>query len=194
MLRALSPLKPPLMKLPLNASQTIAVFAIAAAMAAGAYALGRSQNTAPSAPLKEDLRVAPALAEAAQPAMTAEPPAAVAAEAALCKGCSRVVSVHSEMRQAQSTSGVGAVGGAVVGGLLGSRFGGGDGRKLATVGGAVAGGFAGNAIEKNAKQHRVWMLELQDERGMRYKREQANDPKLGVGDVVSQRDGRLVRR
>lgn len=38
--------------------------------------------------------------------------------------------------------------GAVVGGLLGSRIGGGSGKVLATVGGAAAGGYAGNKIQQ----------------------------------------------
>jgi uncharacterized protein YcfJ len=37
--------------------------------------------------------------------------------------------------------------GAVVGGLLGNRIGGGNGKVLATVAGAAAGGYAGNKIE-----------------------------------------------
>ena len=40
---------------------------------------------------------------------------------------------------------VGTVGGAVAGGLVGSAFGKGNGRGLATAGGAVAGGALGNA-------------------------------------------------
>jgi uncharacterized protein YcfJ len=40
---------------------------------------------------------------------------------------------------------VGTVGGAVAGGLIGSQFGKGDGRGLATAGGVVAGGALGNA-------------------------------------------------
>lgn len=47
---------------------------------------------------------------------------------------------------------VGAIGGAIVGGLLGSTVGGGRGKDLATVGGAIAGGVAGSAIEEGATQ------------------------------------------
>jgi uncharacterized protein YcfJ len=39
--------------------------------------------------------------------------------------------------------------GAVVGGLLGSQVGGGNGKKLATVAGAVGGGYAGNKVQGN---------------------------------------------
>lgn len=44
--------------------------------------------------------------------------------------------------------GLGAVGGAVAGGLLGNQVGSGSGRAAATVGGAIAGGVAGHQIEK----------------------------------------------
>lgn len=47
---------------------------------------------------------------------------------------------------------LGAIGGAIVGGLLGSTVGGGRGKDLATVGGAIAGGVAGSAIEEGATQ------------------------------------------
>ncbi|BAL27521.1 glycine zipper 2TM domain-containing protein [Azoarcus sp. KH32C] len=43
----------------------------------------------------------------------------------------------------------GTVIGAVAGGLLGSRIGGGSGKKLATVAGAAAGGYAGKKVQEN---------------------------------------------
>lgn len=42
--------------------------------------------------------------------------------------------------------------GAVVGGLLGNRVGGGNGKVLATVAGAAAGGYAGNKIEEKMQK------------------------------------------
>jgi len=42
--------------------------------------------------------------------------------------------------------------GAVVGGLLGNRIGGGTGKVLATVAGAAAGGYAGNKIEQRVQR------------------------------------------
>ena len=47
---------------------------------------------------------------------------------------------------------VGTLGGAALGGLLGSQVGDGGGAVAATVIGAVAGGFAGNAIERNVRE------------------------------------------
>ena len=72
-----------------------------------------------------------------------------------CDDCGTVVSSRTYQEAAKSGSGVGAVGGAVVGGLLGNHVGGGSGRALATVAGAVGGGYAGNAIEKNVKKRTV---------------------------------------
>jgi outer membrane lipoprotein SlyB len=65
-----------------------------------------------------------------------------------CRDCGTVVSSHT-VEQAQKASGLGAVGGAVVGGLLGNQVGSGNGRTLATVAGAAAGGYAGNNIERS---------------------------------------------
>ncbi|MEJ0062329.1 MAG: RT0821/Lpp0805 family surface protein [Alphaproteobacteria bacterium] len=42
--------------------------------------------------------------------------------------------------------GVGTVGGAALGGLLGNQFGGGSGKTIATVAGVLLGGWAGNSI------------------------------------------------
>jgi uncharacterized protein YcfJ len=49
---------------------------------------------------------------------------------------------------AQKNSPVGIGVGAVVGGLIGSQVGGGNGRTLATIAGAVGGGYIGNEIAK----------------------------------------------
>ena len=186
---------------PLNSSQTIAAVAVTLALAAGAYALGRSQSgpIASTAPLESPVSssAAPALVEtkvaAAEPVLAAEPAPAPKA-AALCADCMRVLSVHVEQRKAESGSGVGAEGGAVIGGLLGNRIGGGTGRKLATVGGAVAGGYAGNEIEKNTNKKRVWIVEVKTADGHIRHRGLYSDPQLQQGDIVTARDGRLVRR
>ena len=52
--------------------------------------------------------------------------------AAICAECGVVQSVH-ETKVKGEASGVGVVGGAVVGGVLGNQVGHGDGRKVATV-------------------------------------------------------------
>ncbi len=110
----------------------------------------------------------------------------------LCDGCSWVSEIRTETREGKG-SGLGAVGGAVVGGLLGNQVGGGNGKKIATVGGAVAGGVAGNSIEKNSKNRTVWMVTLVNRDGSSRTVEMANNPNLRPGDRVREQDGQLIR-
>ncbi len=67
-----------------------------------------------------------------------------------CGNCGNVESVRTIKTRAEG-SGLGAAGGAVLGGLLGNQIGGGNGRKLATVAGAVGGAVVGNQVEGNMK-------------------------------------------
>jgi len=111
----------------------------------------------------------------------------------ICSACATVLSVHTEARQGQGT-GIGVVGGAVVGGLLGSAVGGGTGKKIATVGGAVAGGYAGNEIEKRQRSTTVWVVKMrnadQSNRTMTF----SHDPGVQSGDVVRASEGQLIRQ
>lgn len=111
----------------------------------------------------------------------------------LCAGCAWVQEVHSETRKGKG-SGVGAVGGAVLGGLLGNQVGGGTGKKIATVGGAVAGGYAGNEVEKNMKKQTVWVVQLVNKDGSQRRMELGANPQLKAGDVVREKDGLLQRQ
>jgi len=133
-----------------------------------------------------------AAAVAADCAAAASAPTA-AQRAQLCEGCAWVSEVHSETRKGKS-SGLGVVGGAVVGGLLGSRVGSGTGKKLATVGGAVAGGYAGSEVEKNLKKHQVWVVQLVNKDGTTRHLELGADPQLKAGDTVREQGGQLNRQ
>ncbi len=69
-----------------------------------------------------------------------------------------VLSVHA-VRIDGTQSGLGAVGGAVVGGIAGSNVGGPRGSGIVGIAGAIAGGVIGNAIERDAtKQDGVEIL------------------------------------
>jgi outer membrane lipoprotein SlyB len=75
--------------------------------------------------------------------------------AAVCHECGIVESVD-EVKTRASGSGLGAAGGAVVGGLLGRQVGGGHGRDLATIAGAVGGAVVGNQVEGNVRATRAY--------------------------------------
>lgn len=128
------------------------------------------------------------------PAQTAT--AATAATAAvapkLCAECATVVDVHSEHREGKA-SGLGAVGGALLGGVLGHQVGGGTGKKIATVAGAAAGGFAGNSVEKSQTAREVWMVRVSYPDGDKRSFEFDHRPDFRVNTVVRVRDGVLER-
>ena len=70
-----------------------------------------------------------------------------------CANCGEVESIRELARPGEG-SGLGAVGGALTGGLLGNQIGKGKGNQLATLLGVVGGAFAGHQVEKNARAER----------------------------------------
>jgi outer membrane lipoprotein SlyB len=112
---------------------------------------------------------------------------------AICHECGRVESVQA-IQTAAKPSGVGVVGGAVVGGLLGNQVGGGTGRTLATVAGAVGGGYAGNEIEKRTRTATTWQVRVRMEDGNMRTFPYNNQPSWGAGDRVRVVDGYLKAR
>jgi outer membrane lipoprotein SlyB len=86
------------------------------------------------------------------------------AERAVCNSCGQVSSVREIKTRAQG-SGLGAAGGAVLGGLLGNQVGGGNGRKLATVAGAVGGAVVGNQVEGNMKATTSYEVQVRMDNG-----------------------------
>jgi outer membrane lipoprotein SlyB len=88
---------------------------------------------------------------------------------------------------------LGTIGGGVVGALLGSQIGGGNGRTAAQIAGAVGGAYAGHAIEGNVRtaNHYEVMVRLQN--GSAQTVSFAADPGYRVGDKVKINDGVIVR-
>jgi outer membrane lipoprotein SlyB len=117
----------------------------------------------------------------------------VAQAAAVCHNCGRVESVRT-VQTAAKPSGVGVVGGAVVGGLLGNQVGGGTGRTLATVAGAVGGGYAGNEIEKRTRTATTYQVRVRMEDGNIRSFPFNNPPQWREGDRVRVVDGYLKER
>ncbi len=82
-------------------------------------------------------------------------------------------------------SGLGAVGGAAMGGVVGNLFGGGKGNTIATVGGAIAGGLAGNAVEKGMTGQRALQVTVKlDINGKTIQVVQGTDIPFAVGQRV----------
>lgn len=127
---------------------------------------------------------------AAAPAVVPPPPPVVAAVpppppmvAAICRECAVIEEIR-EVEKAGSASGIGAVGGAVVGGVLGHQVGRGRGKDVATVLGAIGGSIAGNQIEKNTKKTVEYQIWVRYENGSKGLFTQPTPPSWRLGDKV----------
>ncbi len=90
--------------------------------------------------------------------------------------------------------GVGAVAGAVIGGILGNQVGGGSGQTIATVAGVAGGAYAGHQLEK---QHQTaadsYKFSIRMDTGSYQTLTQSSNPDVRVGDRVRIDNG-IVRR
>jgi outer membrane lipoprotein SlyB len=118
------------------------------------------------------------------------PPPAPVVVAALCHECAVVEEVRT-VEKAGQASGVGAVGGAVVGGILGHQVGAGRGKDLATVLGALGGGFGGNQIEKTVKTEKQYQIVVRYDDGSKGLFTQATLPGWHKGDKVKVINGAI---
>ena len=110
----------------------------------------------------------------------------------LCGNCA-VVKVTQVERRKGDASGMGAVGGAVAGGVVGNKTT--DGGTLGTLGGAAVGGLLGNEIEKRVKRQKVWVTTVTQKDGSTRRFEAGADPGFKAGSVVEiDADNRLKRR
>ena len=100
-----------------------------------------------------------------------------------CAECGVIESVREVDAKGQG-SGLGAVGGAVVGGLLGNQVGAGRGKDAMTVIGAVGGGLAGNEVEKRVKTTKSYAVTVRLNDGSSRVISEANLPSWHTGDKV----------
>jgi outer membrane lipoprotein SlyB len=129
---------------------------------------------------------------ASAPIRHAEPRHVAAAPAIqACLNCG-VVEATREVNHRGDGSGLGAAGGAVVGGLLGNQVGGGHGKEAMTVVGAIGGAFAGNQIEKQVRATRSFETMVRMNDGSSRTIAQATQPEWHSGDHVRIVDG-IVR-
>jgi outer membrane lipoprotein SlyB len=148
---------------------------------AAAPAPAEKPKQATSAPRKRATE--PARVASAEPARTAQ----------ACTNCGSVISV-SPVKQQGEGSGLGAIGGAVVGGVLGHQVGSGRGRDVATVAGAGAGAYAGHQIEKHVKTTQSYVVAVRMDDGSTQNFPYQAEPAFRSGDKVRVVEGKLVAR
>jgi len=107
-----------------------------------------------------------------------------------CSNCGNVESVRTITQRAEG-SGLGAAGGAVIGGLLGNQVGGGSGRTLATAAGAIGGAVVGNQVEGNMKATTSYEIRVRLDDGTLRTFRQNSQPQWRSGDRVRIVKGKL---
>lgn len=108
-----------------------------------------------------------------------------------CHNCGTVISARTYQKPAPSGNGVGIVGGAVIGGLLGNHVGGGNGRSLATVAGAVGGGYAGNEVEKRTRTTTMTEVRVRMSNGTVRTFTESGNARFRTGQQVRVHNGQL---
>ena len=115
------------------------------------------------------------------------------AAAQTCNDCGTVQSMRYVEEKGKGT-GLGMVGGAVVGGVLGHQIGSGRGNTVATIAGAGAGAYAGHQIEKNQKSTTTYQVLIKMDDGKNRTFNFSNPTSYKAGDKVKIVDGKLVRQ
>ena len=109
---------------------------------------------------------------------------------AKCSECGVIESIVEVTTKGEG-SGLGVVGGAVLGGLLGNQVGGGSGKDVATVAGVVGGAVAGNQIEKSMKSTKSYNITVRFEDGSSRVIHEANPSAWRPGDRVKVINGAI---
>lgn len=94
-----------------------------------------------------------------------------------------VVAINT-VQSPEPTTGLGALGGAVAGGLVGNQIGGGRGKILTTIAGAVGGGLAGNGIEHAVRKQTSYQVQVRMQDGSYRNFDYQTQPPVQVGERV----------
>lgn len=94
-----------------------------------------------------------------------------------------VVAINT-VQSPEPTTGLGALGGAVAGGLVGNQIGGGRGKILTTIAGAVGGGLAGNGIEHAVRKQTTYEVQVRMQDGSYRNFSYQTQPAVQVGERV----------
>jgi outer membrane lipoprotein SlyB len=103
------------------------------------------------------------------------------------------VEAVEDVNAGSSGPGLGAIGGAIAGGVLGNQIGHGSGRAAATVGGAVLGGVAGHKVEEaiRGRAGAAYRFRVRLDDGTYQTITQEQHDNLRVGDRVRIENGRV---
>ncbi|MGF6790112.1 glycine zipper 2TM domain-containing protein [Paraburkholderia sp. 35.1] len=149
----------------------------------------QAQQAVPAAPATAPTQQQYAQQQQAQAApQYAQQPAP---HAAYCSTCGTVVAISAVRHEGHGT-GIGAVGGAVAGGVVGNQFGAGGGRTAMTLLGALGGGFAGNSVEKHLRSTTSYSVRVHMEDGKTRYFTYSEAPPLRDGERVRVQNGGLV--
>jgi len=113
--------------------------------------------------------------------------------AAVCTDCGTISNVRAIQHEGEGT-GLGAVGGAVIGGVLGNQVGEGNGKRAARIGGAVLGGLAGHQVEKRVRSNTSWEVDVRMNDGSTRTVSYSQQPTWQAGDAVRVDDGEIRAR
>jgi len=90
--------------------------------------------------------------------------------------------------------GIGAIAGAVIGGVLGNQVVSGTGQSVATVAGAAGGAYAGHELEKRQQSPDAYRITVRMDSGSYQTLTQSTNPDVRVGDRVRVDNGVLRRQ
>lgn len=94
-----------------------------------------------------------------------------------------VVAINA-VQAPELTTGLGALGGAVAGGLVGNQIGGGRGKIFTTIAGVVGGGLAGNGIEHAVRKQTTYQVQVRMQDGSYRNFSYPTQPDVQIGERV----------
>ncbi len=142
-----------------------------------------SMSRAPDVALTANDATTSAAVKPALASSTHQAPVITQQAPVICHNCGVIESTRMVTTKGEG-SGIGAVGGAVVGGLLGNQIGAGRGKTAATVVGAVGGVVAGNEIEKRVNSTQSYQITVRMNDGTSRTFSEASAPGWRNGDRV----------
>lgn len=160
----------------------------------GNYTIRQRDHITANSAVTANLRVGDSITSASlgKQLSTAAAATVVPRQAALCTTCATVEAVNAV--EVNGDGGyLGTIGGGVVGALLGSQVGGGNGKKAAEIAGALGGAYAGHVIEGNIKKtvHYETMVRFQN--GATQTISTEANPGLAVGEKIRVDNGVMTR-